>query len=399
MICRILFVDDEPKMLRGLRRMLMHLQDDWQMHFAQSGNEALDVLASEPFDILVTDLKMLGMDGNELLDQVRKRHPEVIRLVLSGYSNKPQILRSVKLAHQFLSKPSSPEIIQNTVERVLPLKNVLRNMSMRSAISRLQSLPVLPATHAALLRWARENNGTLDDLSGLVRQDMALAAMMFKMVNTSFFGESLLVSDPARAVALLGSDTLRELVLQQDLFFAYDATRYPEFTLDRLWGHSRRTSLYAEEICRMEGGGKEIVQHASMAGLLHDIGKIVLAQEFEETFSAFLARAQEDNITFGQAEEQMHDVSHDAMGAYLLGLWGFPPHVIQAVSCHHAPGRCDESLHVSAVHAANVLDHDIVVLNKGYASHLLDADYLEQQGLGQRYETWRDALQNLEGER
>jgi len=115
--CKILFVDDEPQILQGLQRMLRALRGEWDMGFVEGGAEALSLLQREPFDVVVTDMRMPGMDGVQLLRELKLRFPGVIRIVLSGYSDQEMVLKSVPLAHQFLSKPCSPEILISTINQ------------------------------------------------------------------------------------------------------------------------------------------------------------------------------------------------------------------------------------------------------------------------------------------
>jgi DNA-binding NtrC family response regulator len=104
----ILFVDDEPNVLQGLQRMLRHMRADWDMRFVDSGHAALDAMENERFDAVVTDMRMPGMDGAELLAEVRRRDSGVVRVILSGYSDAESVMRTVGPAHQFLAKPVRP---------------------------------------------------------------------------------------------------------------------------------------------------------------------------------------------------------------------------------------------------------------------------------------------------
>jgi len=111
---RVLFVDDEPRILDGRRRMLRSMRHEWKMSFAETGQEALAILANQPFDVVVVDMRMPGMDGVQLLSEVRKRH-QIIRIVLSGTADREAILRAVGLAHQYLSKPCDAETLKSVL--------------------------------------------------------------------------------------------------------------------------------------------------------------------------------------------------------------------------------------------------------------------------------------------
>lgn len=396
MTCRILFVDDEPHMLSSLRRMLFPLQDRWEMLFASSGKEALQLLEAQAVDVVVSDLKMPGIDGVELLETLRATHPDTARIILSGYSDKRRLLKTVGPAHQFLSKPSSPEAIQSAVERVLALKDIFLNDEIRRVVSGLASLPVLPSTYDELVRIADSRDGSLEEAGRLVSKDMGLAASVLKLVNTSFFGLPLHISDPAKAVSLLGLDILKSLIVANELFTKFNSSRYPEFTLANLWKHSHRTAVFAKTICSSEGTEKKTAEHAYIAGLLHDIGKLILAENFEEHYRAIIRLAQEKNIPILEAERETIKVSHAEIGAYIMGLWGFAEPMVRGVLHHHLPENAPDSILVTAVHAANSLEHELVVYNKDYAPHPADMSHLEQIGMHLRYADWREECQKLD---
>ena len=105
---RLLFVDDEAMVLSGLRRALHGMRAEWDMHFVDGAEAALKILDEMPFDVVVSDMRMPKMDGAQLLERVKMRHPDVIRMVLSGQSSRAAVLRSLAPAHQFLSKPCDP---------------------------------------------------------------------------------------------------------------------------------------------------------------------------------------------------------------------------------------------------------------------------------------------------
>jgi len=391
----ILFVDDEPNLLRGLRRSLFHLQDAWDMEFADSSQAALDLLEQTPFDVIVSDLKMPGMDGVKLLEEVRARQPGVVRILLSGYSDRTQLTHSAKLAHQFLTKPCPPAVIQETVERVLALKDIFLNDVIRNAITSLESLPLMSETYNELIRLTSSESTGLDEVTRLIIRDMGMTASVLKLVNSSFFGLPRRITDPAHAVALLGIDIIRSLALTDQLFAKFDASRYPEFNMDNLWRHSQCTALFAKTIARLEKAESKAVEMSYICGLLHDVGKLVLADAFEPEYRKIIALANQRNQPIVEVESETIRVTHAEMGAYLLGLWGFAEPVVRAVATHHDPTSGQDHFHNMVLHAANSLEHELAVFNSNYAPHPVSAAYLKQAGLVERYGLWREACKQL----
>ena len=147
---QILFVDDEPMVLNGFQRTLRKMRTEWDMAFTSSGKEALDILGQQPMDVIVSDLKMPEMDGAQLLTEVKKRHPHVVRIILSGHLEHEMTLKSVQYAHQSLSKPCDAEILKQTLAKLFALRDILSDESIKKIVSQIESLPSLPSIYTRL---------------------------------------------------------------------------------------------------------------------------------------------------------------------------------------------------------------------------------------------------------
>lgn len=397
---RILFVDDEPQLLGGLRRMLWDKRDVWDMHFVQGGAEALAFLENGPVDVVVSDVRMPGMDGPEFLEEVRRRWPGTVRMILSGHSDRNFVFRSVKPAHQFLSKPCAPEELKAAIERVMRLGDIFTDERVRQAVARIDTLPVLPAVFAELTEELRSPSASVKTIGEILSRDIGLATGLLKLVNSSFFGLPRRIASTEQAVTLLGLETVRALVLSHCLFARFDPRRYPGFGLGGLWDHSLGVARCARLLATLEGGDKADKDVCFMAGLVHDMGKLIFADLFEEEYTRVLETSRSRNITTWEAELEVLGVTHAEIGAYLLGLWGFEEAVVLGVARHHQPDKAGQSppLAVPLIHAANALEHELVVINRSYAPHPLHASALAALGLSGRVEEWREACRGvLEG--
>lgn len=393
---RILFVDDEPSMLRGLRRMLFEYSELWEMEFAGSGEEALSLFKEHSFDIIIADLKMPSMDGVELLTRVREEHPGTMRVILSGYSDKDRLIDSTRVAHQFLSKPSSPEVILGTVASLLALSDLSIEEPLRSIVTGLESLPVQPGIYDELYRIAGNPKASPEEIGELVMRDMGLTASVLKLVNTAFFGLPLHITDPVQAVTLLGLDNLRGMMARDDFITKFDTSRFAGFDQVTLWSHSLTTARYAQAIAEVEGLEKKECELIYTAGMLHDIGKLILSETHHGEYAKVIELSKGDNIAIIDAEQKALHTTHAEVGAYLLGLWGFADPIVQAAARHHTLEGSQGALPVISVHAANALEHELVVLNDHYAPHPVDEHHLEESGFSQRYGVWREACQKLD---
>jgi DNA-binding NtrC family response regulator len=120
---RILFVDDEPKVLEALRRMLRKQRPEWDMEFVSGGSQALEQMARSPFDVVVSDIRMPGMDGTQLLTEIRERYPHTVRIILSGQYDGQALLGAVRVAHHHLNKPCDPDTLTATVQQACRLRD------------------------------------------------------------------------------------------------------------------------------------------------------------------------------------------------------------------------------------------------------------------------------------
>jgi len=142
----VLFVDDDENVLAGLRRMLRGFRDQWIMDFVASGAEALHYLAHREADVVVTDLRMPGMNGLELLKHLNSHYPHIVRIILSGQSDEESTIRAAGVAHQYLSKPCETETLKATIVRACALQDRLSNQSLKNIVAGMNSLPS-PPTH------------------------------------------------------------------------------------------------------------------------------------------------------------------------------------------------------------------------------------------------------------
>jgi DNA-binding NarL/FixJ family response regulator len=146
---RILFVDDEAPVLDGLRNLLRKRRE-WELAFALGGEAALAELERAPFDVIVSDMRMPGMDGAALLERVKREYPSVVRIVLSGYADRQPLLRVIPVAHQLLSKPCDPHVLASVIERTCMLESLLSDSVLRRVVGEMGTLPSVPSTYLEL---------------------------------------------------------------------------------------------------------------------------------------------------------------------------------------------------------------------------------------------------------
>lgn len=387
---RVLFVDDEANVLAGLRRMLRSQRKVWTMQFANGGEEALKLLETEEFDVIVSDMRMPGVDGAELLTRVAESHPSTIRLVLSGQSDHEKIFRAIGPAHQYMSKPCDPDVLIRTIQRACGLHGHLQDESLIKLSSQITSLPSLPSSYRDLLEELQTDDASMERVGQMIESDMAMSAKVLQLVNSSFFGLPQHVTSPKHAVSLLGLDIIRPLALTANAFSQYEDPKIPGFSLEAIMQHSTAVGTAARKIAEFETDQSLLIDDTFIAALLHDIGKLTLAINLSDDFQQATAIARDTNIPLWEAELKIFGTTHAEVGAHLLGLWGLPDPVVEAVAFHHRPKlvQSDEFSPLTCVHAANALLNSGNIIEGGDCISDLDQDYLDSLGLGSHVEQW-----------
>lgn len=325
----ILFVDDEPHVLSGLRRLLWRQKDRWSLSYVTSGAEALAHLAAHDVDVLVTDMRMPGMDGAALLDHVRRDHPGVARLVLSGHADHAAIIDTSGLTQQFLSKPCDQDLLIRVLESSVGAQQLVQSERLRSLIGGQKALPKPPEVYTQLLELTRDPATTMTDVARLIETDVAVTAEMLKLVNSSFFGLSSRITTSERAVTTLGLDVVKQLVLAGHVFrSSHDLPA--DLDAAALAERGLLGSRTIKRLGREEGWDPETTNRLSLAALLHDVGLLVLAADDHDAWQAY--RSSAPSTPQRQRELDSFGCTIGLASAHLLGLWGFHEETVAALA-------------------------------------------------------------------
>lgn len=357
---RVLFVDDETSILAGLKRMLHPLRHEIQSRFASSGAEALECLAGEPFDIVVADMRMPVMDGAALLAEVKRRHPHIIRLALSGHADVDTAMRAVPVTHQFLAKPCDGKTLRDTIMRVAELRSLLEERELQAVAGCLSDIPARPENYSALSVRLADPNTRSSDIAGLISRDVGATANLLRIVNSAFFGLPRRVTSIESAINYLGTTMLRSIVLAHAAISAL-GPRARKFGYD-LQGNETHALLSAQ-LAMQFFSEKHAREDAFTAGLLQNLGELLLVASAPDNALSAFHHAKAKAIPLDDAERELGVVSHAQLGAYLLGAWGLPFGIVEVVAHHHQPDVIPhETLEiVDAVYIANLV-----------AQHMLD---------------------------
>ena len=251
---RIIFVDDEPREVQNLQRDLGNMNDIWSIAFAGSGLEALEVMAKEPFDAIVADMRMPEINGVELLNKVGKLYPKTLRFILSTFADRDLIMTCVWGTHQFISKPCDPATLVSTVQRSLALGIWLSNDVLKELVSKMGNFPSLPATYLEVLKQLESPGASVQSISDVISKDLAVTAKLLQMVNSAFFGLPQKLTNPFEAVAILGIETVKSLVLCIQVFTHFDKLKQSKFSFHFYCTYKYRCKESLKEILKSLNG-------------------------------------------------------------------------------------------------------------------------------------------------
>lgn len=379
----VLFADRDQKVLDGLEHLILDRRLDWITYYVKTPQEALESIVNYPPDVVIADLSLPLIYGEMLLKILQRAHPEIIRIVLSteADSESDLFLQSTQSAQQFLIKPCNIEELKAAVTHALDLRHLLRQPRLVRIIGGIPNLPSLPPLYNDLVRELESDASSLDRIGDIISKDLSMTARLLHLVNSSFFGLPRKITSPKEAAALLGTNMLKSLVLYVKLFYAAPESPIPGLSLDDIWAHSSLTSALSREIVRAERGTQHMLEEAMLAGMMHDFGKLLIMDA--DSYIRPILRRFREGEEFTKAEYAEYATSHAEIGAYLLGLWGFPDAVVEAVACHHRPSQLHQSDFslVTAVHVANA------VLENA-AQPAIDEEYLAGIGMASHVPDW-----------
>ncbi len=390
----ILFVDDEPRVLGGIRRQLSSLFDECVIVFVESGAAALRVLAQpgNQFDVIITDIRMPGMDGITLLKRVQQLYPHMMRIVLSGHVERDSAMRAIGLAHQFLSKPCTADSLHLILKKAFVLRTLLTSLKLKQLVARLNTLPSLPILYNQLLDEIYQPDASINKIGQIIAQDIGMTAKILQLVNSAFFGLRRQISDPAQAVVYLGLDTVKSLVLSVHVFEQLRAAGQGGLSLTRLQEHSIAVGTLARKIAQAEQVDRQVEDYAFAAGILHEVGRLILAANLPHDYTQ-VGQLMEQGTHLIHAEEQIFGATHAEVGAYLLGIWGLPDPVVETVAFLFnpldLPVQNQQFTALTAVHIANQLLHQQQSLTQPMMLPGLDKFYLLQINCLGKWEEWQ----------
>ena len=382
----VLFVDDNENILQGLRRNLRPMHQEWDLHFAGGGAEALKIMNAVRIDVIVSDIRMPGMDGVALLKETKEIHGHTVRFVLSGQCEEDSLTTLLEVSHQYMAKPLDTAAIISTIKPILDSKARLFDEDLKKFITSLSSLPSLPSLHEAIIAELQGPHPTTQGIENLLLRDISLIAKIFQVMNSSYFGPSRDINTIAYVWELLGMERIKTLILNNHIIAPLEKSLEDDPFVNDLWRLSLTTARMARLIAKSENLPQKACDKVWVAGLLHAVGAVVL----------YMYRRQK-STTLESADLLDAGVPHDSyplVGEFLALLWGLPRDIRYAIMNHAAPDKADDTGDkgvLAITHAAWAFAHAKKYPDTQGTVYLNDG-FLRQENVFDKIEHWKAAV-------
>ena len=392
---RILFFASDAVEREAIRTELCADEEGWEKCMTSTFDEAVAALEPDTFDAIVV-AHHEDKSSAKLLNWAAKHHPKVARLIVADSEEREDVLRVVLATHQFLAKPVTPAVLAGTIESALLLSGSLPNEVLLTLAASIKVFPPMPSLYYKVMAELKSPDYSAQTVAEILAKDLAMTTRLLQVINSGLYGLPRQITDLAEVVNLLGHEAVKSLVIGIHVFLQHDHIKPLYFSISQIWQHSTAVAAGARLITQMETGSPERAAEAYTAGLLHDIGKLVLANNFEAQYNTVQKAARDLHQPLWEAEVKEFGVSHAELGAFILGRWGMPMALLEATAWHHQPGRSasQEFTALTAVHIANALEHELHGSKDSGSPSTLDLFHIEALGLTHRIDAWKECLRN-----
>lgn len=354
---RILFVDDEPGVRRIYEELPSFFGPDYSLTIAESGEEALSHLRSQRYDVLVSDLSMPEMSGSELLQRVAHQSPSTARVVVSGFPDELTVAKCLTAGHRYFTKPFNPVTLIQSVTALCRARDAVVNEKVRQVVGRIEALPTPSETYLQMVRAFNSSKTQISEIAEILAREPSLSAKLLQMINSAMFGVSHQIISLEESIQRMGLGPLKALILATQVFDLFFQKPGFKSKLQEIWTHSSNVAHRAREIAEERNWSSEECEECFFAGLLHDVGRVVLVAcpevERKALFPDYDVGHDDHSAQFALS----HSIDAEA-GAYLLSLWGIPDPIVDAVRTFRFSGviNTDEPSAAPALALAHELE-------------------------------------------
>lgn len=331
---KILIVDDEAQILKSLTRVFF--DTDYEIYTAESGIEALKILENAEVDLVISDMRMPLMDGYELLSKIKEKYPSIIRIILSGYAEEASIFKAIlhNAAKFYILKPWSNENLLEYIGQIFETEDLLKSRDILELINNIEKLPTIDTNYHKILRMIEKDEAT-GHISAEIEKDLVISTKLLQIANSAYYG--VRTGSVKKATVFLGLQNLKSLIYSTAIMNSYDQYALRDkITVRLLWEHSLTTNKLLHFIYD-SFLDKNIPEAAYSAGLLHNIGALILIQNYSGQYTKMITKARAEGLNLLELERDAYHVTHQEAGGYLISWWELPFPIVEAALFHHRP--------------------------------------------------------------
>ncbi|HSU54266.1 MAG TPA: HDOD domain-containing protein [Candidatus Dormibacteraeota bacterium] len=363
----------------------------WDSTSAASDSDVLDQLEKRTFDALLVDFNLGSPDASDLINLAVEKHPDTITFLLAHEADLALVAAKVS---------GSPEILPKPLELASLKSRVENGGNGPEPVTSQASTPappsVVPAIYAEVLKALEDAGVTTEQVGELIACDRELSAEVLMLTSSSYKGLPGNLTEPTEAVELLGLQTVKALVMALRFLAEHRHLKPSYLSFDQVWQHSKAVAQIARDLVLFETKDRVLASQAFAAGLVHDLGKVVLVTNFDDLYGRVHSLARKQPVPFWEIEKEMFGADHGEIGACLIGMWNLPGPIVDAAALHHDPsgGDQEQMTPLAAVHVANVLAHEIGAGDEFRVAPIINTTFLNALGLLQRLPIWRARFAN-----
>ena len=362
-IPKILFVDKEPNVLESLQQLISN--EDWNCYFVSSTLEALNFLQNNHIDLIISDTKTANTDEVQLLREIYKLYPAIIRIYLTDYIKQDNLVKALAegYAQQIIPKPwidqELKEIIHSAIRQSIQQKK--HSLEFQTLINTIPLLPALPESYSNVRACIVGDEINIEKMANYISQDVAISTALLHWANSALFGQRFQVDTIKKAIIVLGTDIVENLILSESVnrTIAGDFPEIKGFDFCKFKKHSMATAVLSRLLIKSILP-TDFVLHdrAFIAGLLHDMGKLAAASFFPVQFEKAIELAKKRKCSLPETEIETYGTQHAELGSFLAEWWALPPFIVNAINWHHQPHSSiiDQNI-IAVAHVANLLSY------------------------------------------
>lgn len=390
----IVFVNSDPSIFSRFEGLVKEFNADWGVTFCSNKQAGLQMCMDKQDAVLVCDSREQRFDVFDFFAELKSLTPSTTRVVLSNKDKEKRFLNSLNLVHSILPDTISSADLENRLNRTITVGEVLKADSLVELLNGTDVVPSVPSLYLELMDLINSEDTSIPEIGTLVAKDVGMTVKLLQVVNSSFFGLRREILTAEDAAVILGVEAIKAMVLSQQAFQAFSSKNIAVDYVNSLWQHSVTTASFARCIARLEKADKRTVDIAFTAGMLHDVGKLVLMDLLPEQYEQYLIALKKDSLDVNVIERMIFGATHAEVGAFLLRKWGLSDEIVEPVMFHHDPTAIRSTFGaLTAVYVADCLAFELT--GKDTDNLHLDVSYLRSLDCIINSRSWREECRKM----